>query len=57
MRLEYTYFIPGTPRNEEYFLRLFKWNEIIWFMVSIPKSEAHLMEKVAAECGLPMVFR
>ncbi|MCX6765762.1 MAG: hypothetical protein NT136_02275 [Candidatus Moranbacteria bacterium] len=57
VKLEYTYFIPGTPSNDEFLLKAFKWEEIIWIMISIPKEKSHLMEKVATECGLRIVNR
>lgn len=50
--LEYRYYIPDTPRNEKYFLRIFEWQNTVWAMVSIPREDKHLMEEVAAECGL-----
>lgn len=52
IKLEHTYFIPGTPSNEEFLLRIFEWCGMIWIMISIPREKSNLMEKVAAECGL-----
>ena len=51
-KLEYTYFIPGTPRNQKFHFSALKWKEIIWAIASIPVKDAHLMEKVASETGL-----
>lgn len=53
--LEYTYYIPGTPKNDDFFLRIINWSGMHWVLVSIPISERHLMEKVASENGLRIV--
>lgn len=52
LKLEHTYFIPGTPSNDEFLLRVLEWCGVVWIIISIPKNKSSFMEKVAAECGL-----
>lgn len=52
VKLEHTYFPPGTKSNDEFFMRLRKWGGIIWTIASIPKEKMDLMKKVATETGL-----
>lgn len=52
IKLEYTHFIPGTPSNDDFLLRVLEWCGMVWIMISIPKDKSNFMEKVAAECGL-----
>ncbi len=51
-RLEYDYFPPGTKSNDELFLRLINWEDMVWGIISIPKEKKELMERVASEIGL-----
>lgn len=50
--LEFTYFKPGTPRNELFIMRIVFWADIVWSIVSIPIKEKNLMEKIVDQCGL-----
>lgn len=52
VKLEHTYFPSGTDANKYFFLRMQKWEGIIWVIVSIPKEKKNLAEKIAAETGL-----
>lgn len=54
-QLEYSYFKPGTSRNDLYHFRVITWMEIMWGIVSIPVGDKHLMESVAAACRLKVV--
>lgn len=51
-QLEFSYFKPGTKRNDLFHLRVISWEDIVWGVVSIPISEKRLMETVAAACRL-----
>jgi hypothetical protein len=47
-QLEYTYFRPDTPKNEEFFLSVMKWPEdvqMLWAIVKVPRA----YEKAARE--------
>lgn len=50
--LEHTHYPPGSPKNDNFLLRILKWSEMVWVVVSIPISDKHLMEEVASKCGL-----
>lgn len=52
VRLEHTYFPPGSDLNKDFIIHLVEWEKIAWAIISIPKSEMDLMEKVANETGL-----
>jgi hypothetical protein len=52
VRLEYFYFEPGTPKNDEYILHIINWQGMIWSVVSIPKECLEIAKKVAQETGL-----
>jgi len=54
-RLEYEHYVPDTVRNELLKLAIIDWESMIWAMVSIPKKEVPLAEKIAGECGLRIV--
>lgn len=51
-RLEHDIFSPGTPRYELLKATVIKWSHKEWAMISIPKQEAGLVQKLAAQCGL-----
>jgi hypothetical protein len=51
-KLEYTYFAPGTSKNNEFHFAAIKWKGVVWAIASIPAKDAHLMDKVAAETGI-----
>lgn len=50
--LERSHFKPGTPRNDLFHMRILKWMDIMWGMVSIPVGDKGLMEKAAFVNGL-----
>lgn len=50
--LEHSEYKPLTPRNDLFHLRVFEWEEILWYFASIPSDERRLMEDAADECGL-----
>ncbi len=50
--LEHRDYVPDTPRNELFIMRILNWQGMKWVLVSIPLTEKHLMEKAADECGL-----
>lgn len=52
VKLEYLHFNPWSPRNDQLHLRIFDWHAMKWAMVSIPRSERHLAEKIAGECSV-----
>jgi hypothetical protein len=45
--LEYEYFEPETPANQEFEFRIFKWKNILWAVVSIPISKKDLAYETA----------
>ena len=45
--LEFTHYLPGTPRNDLFHLRVFNWMDIIWGIASIPVAEKGFMESIA----------
>lgn len=50
--LEHKHYKPGTERNELFILRMMKWADFFWLIISIPIKEKMFMEEVANECGL-----
>jgi len=50
--LEYTYFTPTTPENEEYEYRLFKWDEMYYAIGSIPINKMRFVQETAAVASL-----
>ena len=52
VKLEYFYFEPGTPRNDEFIFHVINWQDMNWVVVSIPKEYMELAKKVATEVGL-----
>jgi hypothetical protein len=51
-KLEYSYFEPGTPRNDEFILHVINWQGMSWAVVSIPREYMEAAKKIAAEVGL-----
>jgi hypothetical protein len=51
-KLEHTHYKPLTVRNNLMHMRALLWNDIVWFVVSIPTEEKHLLEEVAGSCGM-----
>jgi len=52
--LEYTYFPPMTPTNDEYDYYMFKWQNIIWVICSIPIEKKNLAEQSAKEAKMKL---
>tara|TARA_B100000614_G_scaffold262909_1_gene300458 strand:- start:47558 stop:48061 length:504 start_codon:yes stop_codon:yes gene_type:complete len=52
MKLEYENFVPGTPDNDEFQFFQIKWEEMTWFVISIPADKREVAEQVAAETGM-----
>jgi hypothetical protein len=50
--LEHSEYKPGTSRNHLFHLRVFEWEELVWYLASIPIEDMSLMEATASECGL-----
>ncbi len=61
-KLEHTHYKPLTVRNELMSVRALLWNDITWFVISIPSKEKHLLEDMAGTYGMrvangvPMMF-
>jgi len=51
-RLEHDIFSPGTPRYELLKATVIGWSHKEWAMISTPKQEAGLVQKLAVQCGL-----
>ena len=51
-KLEHMHYKPLTPRNDLMSLRALLWNEIPWFVISVPTEEKHLLEELVGTCGL-----
>lgn len=45
--LEHTHYTPKTDRNDLFILRYLKWEDLDWFIVSIPFGERGHMDRVA----------
>jgi hypothetical protein len=54
-QLEHTFYTPGTDRNDLFLLHALCWRTVIWYVVSIPAHEKHLMDKIAASHALSLV--
>jgi hypothetical protein len=52
--LEYTYFPPLTPENDEYDYCVFKWNNLMWSICSIPLEKKPLAEESAKEAKMKL---
>lgn len=50
--LEYRYFPPETPRNEQFHLHGALWEELEWMIFTIPAKVSRFGDRVAAEVGL-----
>lgn len=51
-KLEHEHYPPGSDLNNDFFMRLRKWEDILWAIVSIPKNDIEIMQNVAKETGL-----
>jgi hypothetical protein len=52
--LEYTYFPPLTPENDEYDYLTFKWSGILWSICSIPIEKREFAENSAEEAKMKL---
>ena len=50
--LEHNYFPPDTPQNDLMQFRQYKWNDILWAIVSVPLEYREVCEKSVAEAKL-----
>lgn len=50
--LEQTHFTPDTPANQEYEYRLFRWEKMMYSIMSIPVEKKHLFAEAAKESKL-----
>lgn len=59
--LEHIYFVPETPANNEFEYRCYKWNEVLWGIITIPMAKKDLAYQVAEKTkmrianGVPMM--
>lgn len=51
-KLEHYFYPPDGEINEDFMIRLWKWEEIIWMIMSVPKNDYDLVRRTAQECGL-----
>ncbi len=51
-KLEFTHYKPGTSRNDLLSIRILAWNDLTWFVISVPSKEKHLLDDVLILCGL-----
>lgn len=51
-KLEHTHYKPLTARNELMSMRAFLWNGVLWYVISIPSEERHLLENMAGSYGM-----
>lgn len=54
--LERRHYESGTSRNDMIFMRIIRWCDMVWLLVSVPVEEQDLLEDVVRECGLK-IFR
>lgn len=52
MDLEYTHYVPDTPRNDLFSFYQSKWQDIHWSVISIPIEDRHLAEEMASKHNL-----
>ena len=50
--LEYTYFTPTTEENNEFQYRAYKWNGVVWAIISIPIEKKDLCYTAAEETNM-----
>lgn len=51
-KLEHTHYKPLTIRNELMHMRALLWNDVLWYVLSMPSIEKHLLENMAGLCGM-----
>jgi hypothetical protein len=54
-RLEYEKYKPGTNANNNFYLRIWRWKDITWSVISVPKKDIKIAKKIAKECEIRMV--
>lgn len=50
--MEHSHYPPESDGNDNFHLRILQWEEIVWFITSIPRVDYKKMEAVALACGL-----
>lgn len=53
--VEHEYYKPGTPRNDLFLMRIIRWEDMVWSLVSIPIRERSYVEKAVRSFGLRIV--
>lgn len=51
-KLEFDHYPPQTKRNDEFHLRYFKWQELLWNIVTVPIADREICFRVAEEVGI-----
>ncbi len=60
--LEFDWFTPGTPLNDDFHYRIFKWQDLIWEIASVPIEKKEIVYETAKNCrmrigdGVPHLF-
>lgn len=52
VRLEHTHYPPGRPENRDFQMMRLRWQDLEWWVVSIPDADKRLAEDVAARTGM-----
>lgn len=50
--VENKHFKPGTPRNNLFIMRILRWSDIVWIVMSVPVKDKVITEAEADGCGL-----
>ncbi len=50
--LEYKFYPPNTPKNEEFIMQILRWEELTYSIISIPMKEKAYAEAVAKTVGM-----
>ncbi len=53
-KLEYDHFPPGTSSNDDFNFALLEQENIIWSIISVPKTALNTVKKLANDCNLPL---
>jgi hypothetical protein len=53
--LEYKYFPPGTPANDLFEYRMFKWNDMLWLISSIPLDKKDVLFQAAKDANVKLL--
>jgi len=55
LSVEYQYFPPGTPKNNDYFYTMLTWEGMVWSVLSLMPEFDGIVKKKAGEHGLQVV--